>query len=108
MATFDCWFCKIVHPRPVGRNCLLYKASMAETSEAQQITEGQVTMSSSNIEVGGSHSSMAPITTTAGSGQIPPPSVTQPQVLPPIQRALNSREYIEFVAWFAVVAGFCR
>jgi hypothetical protein len=63
---------------------------MAETSEAQQIDQGQVTMSSSNIEVGGSHSNTAPITTTAGSGQIPPPAVSQPQALPPIQRALNS------------------
>jgi hypothetical protein len=45
-------------------------------------------MSSSSIEVGGSLSNTAPITTTAGNEQIPPPAVTQ--VLPPIQRALNS------------------
>jgi hypothetical protein len=61
---------------------------MAETSETQHLAQEQVTMSSSNAECEGSHSNTPPITTTAGTGQILPPAVSQAPLL--TKRALNS------------------
>jgi hypothetical protein len=91
MASFDCWYCRIAHPRPVGHNCVLYKTSMETAAATQSQGEGHRQEEQVNVllvsQVGPQPPNIPPVTSVATEKV---PVSTAPEIPLPTHRALNS------------------